>query len=91
MKKRPFVLTILAAMALFLTACSDQSVEEGRNEAKQVNLLFNFATSLLDPHVDTSYVPVRAGITETLVYLNDETLEIEPWLAESWSSDDGQN
>lgn len=56
-----------------------------------MNLLFNFATSSLDPHVDTSYVPLRAGIAETLVYLNDETLEIEPWLAESWSSEDGQH
>ena len=55
-----------------------------------MNLLFNFATSSLDPNVDTSYVSLRAGITQTLVHLNDKDLTIEPWLAESWDSRDGQ-
>lgn len=90
MKKNIVIFTVLAIMAL-LTACSNNSAEGGADAPKQVNLLFNFATSSLDPHVDTSYVPLRAGISETLVYLNDETLEIEPWLAESWESEDGQN
>lgn len=90
MKKNIVIFTVLAIMAL-LTACSNNSAEGGADAPKQVNLLFNFATSSLDPHVDTSYVPLRAGISETLIYLNDETLEIEPWLAESWESEDGQN
>lgn len=90
MKKNIVIFTVLAIVAL-LTACSDNSAEDGADAPKQVNLLFNFATSSLDPHVDTSYVPLRAGISETLVYLNDETLEIEPWLAESWESEDGEN
>ncbi|ALS75640.1 ABC transporter substrate-binding protein [Planococcus rifietoensis] len=91
MKKLLVLLAALATMALILSACSESSAEGGEDAAKEVNLLFNFATNSLDPHVDTSYVPLRAGIAETLVYLNDETLEIEPWLAESWSSEDGQN
>ncbi|MFC4713672.1 nickel ABC transporter substrate-binding protein [Planococcus dechangensis] len=90
MKKTIVIFTVLAIMAL-LSACSSNSAEGGTDAPKQVNLLFNFATSSLDPHVDTSYVPLRAGISETLIYLNDETLEIEPWLAESWESEDGEN
>lgn len=80
-----FMLTVL-----LLAACSSRSAEQSDNGKKEINLLFNFATSSLDPNVDTSYVSLRAGITETLVHLNDETLKIEPWLAESWSSKDGQ-
>ncbi|RAZ81344.1 nickel ABC transporter substrate-binding protein [Planococcus halotolerans] len=81
------ILTVIAA--LILSACNTNSAGQ-QEEKKEVNLLFNFATSSLDPNVDTSYVSLRAGITETLIHLNDETLEIEPWLAESWTSEDGQ-
>lgn len=83
-------LIVSISTILLLTACSSESVEQLDNGKKEINLLFNFATSSLDPNVDTSYVSLRAGITETLVHLNDETLKIEPWLAESWSSKDGQ-
>ena len=85
MSKRYKSLLVLLLSAIFLTACSSKT-----EERKKVNLLFNFATSSLDPNVDSSYVPLRAGITETLVRLNDTNLTIEPWLAESWDSKDGQ-
>ncbi|HSI66866.1 MAG TPA: nickel ABC transporter substrate-binding protein, partial [Planococcus sp. (in: firmicutes)] len=78
---------LLIGMVLLLAACSEERQADDR---KHVNLLFNFATSSLDPNVDSSYVPLRAGITETLVHLNDADLTIEPWLAESWDSEDGQ-
>ena len=78
---------LLIGMVLLLAACSEEKQADDR---KHVNLLFNFATSSLDPNVDSSYVPLRAGITETLVHLNDTDLTIEPWLAESWESEDGQ-
>lgn len=80
----------LLLSAIFLAACSSNAAENQGEEQKKVNLLFNFATSSLDPNVDSSYVPLRAGITETLVHLNDTDLTIEPWLAESWDSKDGQ-
>lgn len=56
-----------------------------------IHFLYNFSTNSLDPHVDSSYVPLRAGITETLIRLDEENLSIEPWLAESWDGEDGQN
>lgn len=89
--RKMYRLLILSMLAvLILTACSSKSAQQGTSEEKEINLLFNFATSSLDPNMDTSYVSLRAGITETLVHLNDETLKIEPWLAKSWSSEDGQ-
>lgn len=81
---------ILLVAALLLAACTSETGGSKDDGTKQINLLFNFATNSLDPNVDTSYVSLRAGITETLVHLNDDTLKIEPWLAESWTSEDGQ-
>lgn len=89
------MLYIIRALPIFilavflLAACSSESAKEKEAE-KKVNVLFNFSTNSLDPHVDTSYVSLRAGVTETLVHLNDKDLSIEPWLAESWDSQDGQ-
>ncbi|HSP22104.1 MAG TPA: nickel ABC transporter substrate-binding protein [Planococcus sp. (in: firmicutes)] len=89
--RKSYKLLIISILAvLLLTACSSKSAEKEGNGEKEINLLFNFAANSLDPNIDTSYVSLRAGITETLVHLNDENLMIEPWLAESWSSEDGQ-
>ncbi|TWE03783.1 peptide/nickel transport system substrate-binding protein [Peribacillus frigoritolerans] len=81
---------IVCLSVFLLAACSTESAKDQAGGKKEVNLLFNFATSSLDPNVDTSYVSLRAGITETLVHLNDKDLTIEPWLAKSWDSKDGQ-
>lgn len=77
-------------LSVFLLAACSSAPAEVQPMKKSVNLLFNFAAGSLDPHVDTGYVSLRAGITETLVHLNDKSLTIEPWLAESWDSRDGQ-
>ncbi|CAM4420888.1 nickel ABC transporter substrate-binding protein [Paenibacillus tarimensis] len=82
-------LFLLVSLAL-LAACSSGTADKQSEAGKHLNFLFNFATSSLDPNVDSSYVSLRAGITETLIHLNDKTLTIEPWLAESWDSTDGQ-
>ncbi|WP_046175916.1 nickel ABC transporter substrate-binding protein [Domibacillus indicus] len=92
MKKQFFGMLVIVMSLFFLAACSEGN--DGKTDStgtKEVSLLFNFSTDSLDPNVDAVYIPLRAGITETLVHLNDETLQIEPWLAESWKSDDGQN
>lgn len=86
--KNAFIVLLLA-LAVILAACTTDTANK-EEERKELNLLFNFASRSLDPNVDSSYVPLRAGITETLVHLNDDTLTLEPWLAESWDSEDGQ-
>ncbi|UTT41591.1 ABC transporter substrate-binding protein [Exiguobacterium aurantiacum] len=49
-----------------------------------MHFVYNFSTQSLDPHRDSSYVPLRAGVTETLFKLNDKTLSVYPWLARSF-------
>ncbi|CAM3362934.1 nickel ABC transporter substrate-binding protein [Saccharibacillus brassicae] len=97
-KMRFSALLSLALGAGLLSACGSSSelTASAPNAAqastdKNVHFLYNFATSSLDPHVDSSYVPLRAGITETLVRLDEDNLTVAPWLAESWDSQDGQH
>ncbi len=77
---------------LVLSGCAgkEQRGKDG-NENRYIHFLYNFSTRSLDPQVDSSYVPLRAGITETLVKLDDEQLKVVPWLAESWEGTDGRN
>ncbi|KKI93299.1 ABC transporter substrate-binding protein [Bacillus sp. SA1-12] len=85
-------LGILSIIAGLISGCANTSIStEEKREGKHIHFLYNFSTNSLDPHVDSSYVPLRAGITETLVRLDEENLTIEPWLAESWEGEDGQH
>nr|WP_270172726.1 nickel ABC transporter substrate-binding protein [Paenibacillus sp. SYP-B4298] len=80
-----------------LSACAQTSVPRANSltseeiKSKHLRFLYNFSTRSLDPHVDSSYVPLRAGITETLVKLDEEQLKVVPWLASSWEGEDGQH
>ncbi|MCK0470580.1 nickel ABC transporter substrate-binding protein [Halalkalibacter sp. APA_J-10(15)] len=91
-KKHIIIVGIFLICTSFLVACGETSTNtEGDGENKHIDFLYNFSTNSLDPHVDSSYVPLRAGITETLVKLDEENLTIAPWLAESWEGEDGIN
>lgn len=81
---------ILLVCLTVLGACTSNESTNEKKDGKHISFLYNFATNSLDPHVDTSYVPLRAGITETLVKLDEENLTIAPWLAESWEGVDGK-
>ncbi len=84
---------ILLVCLCLLSACTTPSKETAKENTtdKHINFLYNFSTNSLDPHVDSSYVPLRAGITETLVRLDEENLTVAPWLAESWEGEDGRH
>ena len=82
-------LGILLVCIGLISACAQPS--QRAEENKHIHFLYNFSTKSLDPHVDSSYVPSRAGITETLVRLDEEKLSIAPWLAESWEGEDGRH
>ncbi|AYA76103.1 ABC transporter substrate-binding protein [Bacillus sp. Y1] len=91
-KARLLKLAILLVGGIFLSACSNSTGStENKEKDKHISFLYNFSTNSLDPHVDSSYVPLRAGITETLVRLDEENLTIAPWLAETWEGEDGQH
>lgn len=87
-------LTVLAS-AMILSSCgakagggsgegtSAGSASQSESAVKKMTLLFHFKSSMLDPSNDL--VAVRAGITETLVRL-DENLAVQPWLATRWEA-----
>lgn len=86
-KKRLVKYLFVSSVLLLFSACSTSGEEN--SDTKELTFLFNFSSQTIDPHLD--YTPLRAGVTETLVKLNDEELTIEPWLAETWDSEDGQH
>lgn len=76
-------------LVLILSACSvsteSKSESEEKGKRKELTFLSNFPSETLDLHLN--YTPVRAGIAETLVKINENS-ELEPWLAKEWKSDD---
>lgn len=82
-------ISILLLCISLISACSGPT--QSADDRKHIHFLYNFSTNSLDPHVDSSYIPLRAGITETLVRLDEENLTVAPWLAESWDGDDGEH
>ncbi|MDX5475073.1 MAG: ABC transporter substrate-binding protein [Bacillaceae bacterium] len=84
-KKHAYLIILTLFIFIFATGCSSQSsneIENKKTDNKSVTLLFSFASKTIDPHQD--WMGVRAGIAETLVKI-DEELNIQPWLAESWT------
>ncbi|WP_338777745.1 nickel ABC transporter substrate-binding protein [Metabacillus sp. FJAT-52054] len=84
MKKKYSLGLIISLLLVFSTACTSQQ-SQGNEKKKELTFLSNFPSETLDPHLN--FTPVRAGISETLIKV-DENQELEPWLAESWESKD---
>ncbi|MDF2644891.1 MAG: extracellular solute-binding protein family 5 [Paenibacillus sp.] len=53
--------------------------------SKQLTLIHSLPVDTLDPH--NGWIALRAGVTETLVRL-DENMQVAPWLASKWESKD---
>jgi peptide/nickel transport system substrate-binding protein len=94
--RRTRPLTIAAASALALTACSGggESVQTGGSGGGDNTLIAAVAAQpdQFDPHVTTAYpsFQVLENVYDTLVVPNAEDLTMEPSLAESWeTSEDG--
>jgi peptide/nickel transport system substrate-binding protein len=83
---------LILCLVIFTAGCSSESkktdakpVEE---QEKKVTMIFSFKSPNMDPH--TGFTPIRAGVTETLLRL-DEDQKIEGWLAEKWETADNIN
>ena len=93
-KKLFSLLLVVALLVTMLSGCSGKGTETSTKETN--NLLFhangNTPYINLDPSVENSNgVMVLHNVYEMLTYYNYETGEIEPMLAESWSSsEDGK-
>ncbi|MDR6225701.1 nickel ABC transporter substrate-binding protein [Desmospora profundinema] len=78
-------LYLLVGILSFLTAGCAVTGTDSADQGKKVSLLFSFKSSDLDPH--NGFTPLRAGVTETLLRL-DEDLQIQEWLATDWKAKD---
>ncbi|MDU9691231.1 ABC transporter substrate-binding protein [Priestia aryabhattai] len=84
-KKISLLCSMLVTIGL-LVACSDNSAStEQKSGKKSLTFVSNFPSDTLDPQLN--YTTVRAGIAETLVKVNEQ-LQIEPWLAKKWKTED---
>lgn len=77
-------LLLLGVGSIVLAGCTAQT-DSVNEEDKKVRMIFSFNSPDLDPH--NIFTPLRAGITETLLKL-DEELNIEGWLATEWEATD---
>ncbi|MFJ8265575.1 nickel ABC transporter substrate-binding protein [Peribacillus asahii] len=87
---KKLVILALGLMMLITVGCSaEKSHSDAEGEKtekdKNVTMIFSFKSPNLDPH--TGFTPIRAGVTETLLKL-DEHSNIEGWLAEKWETTD---
>ena len=69
----------------------DQEAPPASEGNKEVRIVYHFTTNTVDPAVDARNLPVRSGSHETLTKIADGTMEITPWLAQSWESEDTVN
>jgi len=81
--KRKILSTIALLLALLMVFCACGKKEETSTE-KHLNAAIYWSAATLDPAVDyDGWTTCRAGITETLVMVN-EKLELVPLLADTW-------
>lgn len=97
-KIRSFFLALTAtATAVSLAACGGEATDSPDSPATAasgdggtIDVAFPFApTSSLSPYSDDGMIISRAGITETLIFL-DENGQPAPGLAESWETPDAR-
>lgn len=80
---------VMSILLLVLSACTSSQEKStsstDQTEKKELTFLSNFPSETLDPHLN--WTPVRAGMAETLVKMNEE-LKLEPWIAKEWKGDE---
>ncbi|MDK8180232.1 nickel ABC transporter substrate-binding protein [Paenibacillus sp. UMB4589-SE434] len=86
LRNRGAMIALLCCMIL-LTSCSDNTQKTEGNELgeKSVTILHSLPNESLDPH--NEWIALRAGITETLLRL-DDNMQVAPWLAVKWEAKD---
>ena len=81
---------MIGALIFVLGGCGSEDKKSGAGNEKRLNFVTVYPANTIDPHrVHTGFI-LGSGTVEALVGLNPKTLEIFPWLAESWKTDDAQ-
>lgn len=88
----PRLTAVMIALAMLLSACGASTDDTGGSDAdKMLRFVTVYPANTTDPQlVHTAFI-LNSGTVETLVGLDPTTLELYPWLAESWQSDDAQH
>lgn len=77
----------------WLIGCSDANDADNsttdKKTEKHLRIVSIYAPATFDPHLEPNWFMINSGSVETLVRV-DEKLNLQPWLAESWESSDGQ-
>lgn len=89
-KKIMSAILITSFITVPFLGCS-ASKNVSNKEGKKITYLYVHATNTLNPHLKAcGNMPIRAGIVETLVKI-DNDLTLKPWLLESWTSKDAKS
>ena len=94
MKKRSnlWVMTVLIiCLILAGTGCSSETAGSKDTTEKSLSLITVWPANTMDPQQCHYSFILNSGTMETLVGLDPKTTQLYPWLAESWSSEDGQH
>ncbi|MBW5446377.1 ABC transporter substrate-binding protein [Cohnella sp. CFH 77786] len=81
----PIFALLIAGVFAMAAGCSAGTKQGAESETKKVTLILPFKSASLDPNND--YTPLRSGVTETLVKLDDQ-LNLQGWLATKWEAKD---
>lgn len=86
---KKYLACLLCFVLIMAAGCSttQTSSKDEKDQEKKVTMIFSFKAANLDPQ--TGFIPIRAGITETLLKL-DKDSNIEGWLAEKWETTDNK-
>jgi len=77
---------MLICLIMLMAGCStDKDASTGQDSSKKATIIHSLPNETMDPH--NEWIAVRAGVTETLVRLN-ERMEAAPWLASNWEAKD---
>ena len=88
-KRALLLLTALSLVLTLLAGCGNTAPETGEKTMVIGDTTFNSENweETVDPHrTYNGWACIRYGIGETLVRYTD-SMELEPWLAKSWSND----
>ena len=88
-KRALLLLTALSLVLTLLAGCGNTAPETGEKAMVIGDTTFNSENweETVDPHrTYNGWACIRYGIGETLVRYTD-SMELEPWLAKSWSND----
>lgn len=84
---------LLFFVGMFVVGCSDSDNTDKKanhqQAQKHLRIVSIYAPAIFDPHLEPNWFMINTGSVETLVKI-DEHLTLQPWLAESWESTDGQ-